>query len=365
MTTHKILMVAGEASADRHASHVIRAIRQLIPDAEIFGMGGPEMAQAGMECIFGMDELSVMGFTDVMPKIFQIIKVYRGIKQLMDERRPGLFIPVDLPDFNMRLARYAKAKGLKVLYYIAPQAWAWRRGRAKTLARVTNGLAVIFPFEEQFFTSSGVNTRYVGHPLVEAEAPGPSQKASWPPKRIGIMPGSRYHEIARILPIMMDAKRIISKKHPDITWHLPVAKGLDVNAITGMVDKDVHLEETLPDVDLAMVKSGTSSLEMAFQGVPEVICYRTSMVNYFLARAWVKIDHIGMPNIIAGKSIVPELIQGHFTAENLARTLCRYLDDKGLFEATRRSYHDMRQLLGDKKASIQVANWAQELLEAT
>ena len=111
MTTHKILMVAGEASADRHASHVIRAIRQLMPDAEIFGMGGPEMAQAGMECIFGMDELSVMGFTDVMPKIFQIIKVYRGIKQLMDERRPGLFIPVDLPDFNMWLARYAKAKG--------------------------------------------------------------------------------------------------------------------------------------------------------------------------------------------------------------------------------------------------------------
>jgi lipid-A-disaccharide synthase len=365
MTTQKILMVAGEASADRHASHVIRAIRQLMPAAEIFGMGGPEMAKAGMECIFGMDELSVMGFTDVMPKIFQIIKVYRGIKQLMDERRPGLFIPVDLPDFNMWLARYAKTKDLKVLYYIAPQAWAWRRGRAKTLARVTNGLAVIFPFEENFFSSSGVNTRYVGHPFVEAETPGSSLKASWPPRRIGIMPGSRYHEIAKMLPIMMDAKRIISKEHPDITWHLPVAKGLDVNAIAHMVDKDVRLEETLPDVDLAMVKSGTSSLEMAFRGIPEVICYRTSLVNYFLARTFVKIDHIGMPNIIAGKVIVPELIQGNLTAQELARTMCTYLDDKGLFEATGRSCHDMRQLLGDKKASIQVASWAQELLETT
>jgi lipid-A-disaccharide synthase len=364
MTSQKILMVAGEASADRHASQVIRAIRQLMPGTEIFGMGGPEMAHAGMECIFGMDELSVMGFTDVIPRILQIIKVYRGIKQIMDERRPGLFIPVDLPDFNMRLARYAKAKGLSVLYYIAPQAWAWRRGRARTLARVTDGLAVIFPFEERFFASYGVNARYVGHPFVDTEAPGPSWKASWPPKRIGVMPGSRYHEIAKILPIMMDAKRRIEKKHHDLTWHLPVAKGLDVNAINNMVDKDVRLEETLPDVDLAMVKSGTSSLEMAFQGVPEVICYRTSLVNYFLARIFVKIKYIGMPNIIAGKEIVPELIQRHLTGEDLARTLRLYLDDEGLFDATGRSYHDMRQLLGDKKASIQVAIWALGLLEA-
>jgi lipid-A-disaccharide synthase len=364
MTTPKILMVAGEASADRHASHVINAIKKLMPDAEIFGMGGPEMAKAGMECIFGMDELSVMGFTDVIPKILQIIKVYQGIKHLMDEKRPDLFIPVDLPDFNMRLARYAKSKGLPVLYYIAPQAWAWRRGRARTLAGITDGLAVIFPFEERFFASYGVNARYVGHPFVDTEAPRSSGKASWPPRRIGIMPGSRYHEVAKILPVMMDAKRIIEKKYKDLTWHLPVAKGLDVKTIKAMADNDVRLEEALPDVDLAMVKSGTSSLEMAFKGIPEVICYKTSFLNYFLARAWVKIDHIGMPNIIAGRSIVPELIQENFTVEGLVSAMCRYLDDKGLFEATGRSYHDMRELLGEKKASIQVAIWAQELLEA-
>jgi lipid-A-disaccharide synthase len=361
----KILMVAGEASADRHASHVIKAVKTLMPDAEIFGMGGPEMARAGMECIFGMDALSVMGFTDVIPKILQIIKVHRGIKRLMDERRPGLFIPVDLPDFNMRLANYAKTKGLTVLYYIAPQAWAWRRGRARTLAGVTDGLAVIFPFEERFFASYGVNARYVGHPFADTEAPRSSGKASWPPKRIGIMPGSRHHEVAKILPVMMDAKRTIEKKHQNLTWHLPVAKGLDVNAIGTMVDKDVRLEVALPDVDLAMVKSGTSSLEMAFQGIPEVICYKTSVLNYFLARGFVKIDHIGMPNIIAGKPIVPELIQGHFNAGDLARAMCGYLDDEGLFDATQKAYHDMRQLLGDKKASIQVSLWAQEMLETT
>jgi lipid-A-disaccharide synthase len=365
MTSQKILMVAGEASADRHASHVIRAIRQLMPAAEIFGMGGPEMASAGMECIFGMDEFSVMGFTDVIPRILHIFKVYRGIKQLMNERRPGLFIPVDLPDFNMRLARYAKATGLRVLYYIAPQAWAWRRGRAGTLAGLTDGLAVIFPFEEQFFASYGVNTRYVGHPFVEAEAPGASWKASWPPKRIGIMPGSREHEISRILPVMMDAKRQIEKEHHDVTWHLPVAKGLDAHTIKNMTDINVHLEESMPDVDLAMVKSGTSSLEMALNGIPEVICYRTSFINYFLARGFVKIDHIGMPNIIAGKTIVPELIQGRFTAQDLVRAMNGYLDDEGLYQATQHSYHDMRRLLGDRKASIQVALWGQELLGVT
>ncbi len=365
MTPKKILMVAGEASADRHASRAIRALRRLMPDIEVFGMGGPEMAKAGMECLFGMDELSVMGFTDVLPRIFKIYRIYAAIKRLMDERRPDLFIPVDLPDFNMVLARRAKARGLRVLYYIAPQAWAWRRSRASALARITDGLSVIFPFEEPFFQSYGVNARYVGHPFLEAEEPGFASQAAWPPKRIGIMPGSRYHEIAAILPVMMDAKRLISKKHPDITWHLPVARGLDASRIGHMADPEVRLVDSLPEVDLAMVKSGTSSLEMALRGVPEVVCYRTSPINYLLAKTWVKVEHIAMPNIISGRAIVPELIQHHFTGEELARTLNRYIDDQGLFEAVQGDYMGMRRLLGEKIASAQVASWVQEMLEAS
>jgi lipid-A-disaccharide synthase len=362
MTAHKILMVAGEASADKHASRVIRELKSVFPDTEIFGMGGPEMASAGMECIFGMEQLSVMGITDVLPRLRGIHKIYSGLKHLMDTRKPGLIIPVDLPDFNMRLARHAKQKGLRVLYYIAPQAWAWRQSRAKTLARITDGLAVIFPFEERFFSSYGVNTRYVGHPFMED--PETSGKASWPPKRIAIMPGSRHHEITRMLPVMMAAKRRVQERHPELTWHLPVAPALDKEALRSMLDQDVQTADGIPEADFAVVKSGTSSLEMAIRGVPEVICYRTSPLNYLLARTFVRIRHIGMPNIIAGKTIVPELIQQHLTPEDLARTMLLYLEDRSLFEATQASFARMRESLGTMRASHGVAIWAIELLEA-
>jgi lipid-A-disaccharide synthase len=361
VTVQKILMVAGEASADRHAAGVIRAVRKLMPKAEFFGMGGPEMAGAGMECTFSMHELSVMGFTDVFPRMRRIFEVYAGIRRLMDERRPGIFIPVDLPDFNMRLARSAGKKGIPVLYYIAPQAWAWRRYRARDLAGCTEGLAVIFPFEEEFFRSFGVNARYVGHPFLEGQQS--AWNPAWPPRRIGIMPGSRHHEIVKILPLMMAAKRRIEERHPDLSWHLPVAPGLDPDIIRPLVDGNVRLEDGLSEVDLAMAKSGTSTLEMALKGVPEVICYRTSPLNFLLARIFVKIPCIGMPNIIAGKRIVPELIQHDLTPQDLARTVLLYLEDRSLYEATRRSFLELRDSLGSSRASDGVAAWAQELME--
>nr|HOO47336.1 lipid-A-disaccharide synthase [Deltaproteobacteria bacterium] len=151
MIRKKILMIAGEASADRHASKVIQSLKSVSPDIEIFGMGGPMMKEAGMECCYGMDELSVMGFSDVLPRVRRIYGVYKGIQALIRIRKPDVVLPVDLPDFNMRVARYAKKHHTKVLYYIAPQAWAWRSYRARTLSAVTDGLAVIFPFEEEFF----------------------------------------------------------------------------------------------------------------------------------------------------------------------------------------------------------------------
>jgi len=356
----KVLMTAGEASADRHASQVIRELKALLPDVEIFGMGGPGMAAAGMECTYCMDE-PVMGITDVIPKLRKIHGIFTGLKKIMDERKPDLVLPVDLPDFNMRLAAYARSRNRRVLYYIAPQAWAWRPSRAATLSKTTDGLAVIFPFETQFFSGYGVNARYVGHPFMEDYHYAPT--ASWPPKRIAVMPGSRNHEIALMLPVMMAAKRRIQEMHPEISWYLPVAPGLSENAMRGMIDNDVHPTRGIPEVDLAMVKSGTSSLEMAFRGVPEVICYRTSRINYLLAKAFVRIKNIGMPNIIAGKTIVPELIQHHLNAEDLARTLRLYIEDRSLYEATQGSYAVMRESLGTLRASREVAAWAAELLE--
>lgn len=356
----RILMTAGEASACRHASRVIRELKEILPEVEIFGMGGPDMADAGMECTFTMDE-PVMGITDVIPKLRKIHGIYTGLKSLIDRRNPDLVIPVDLPDFNMRLAAYARSRNRRVLYYIAPQAWAWRPSRAATLSKTIDGLAVIFPFETRFFSSYGVNARYVGHPFMEDFRYAPT--ASWPPKRIGIMPGSRNHEIRLMLPVMMAAKRRIQEIRPEISLHLPVAPGLDEDALRGMADGDVQLTGGIPEVDLAMVKSGTSSLEMAIRGVPEVICYRTSPVNYLLAKAFVRIKNIGMPNIIAGKTIVPELIQQHLNPEDLARTLRLYIEDRALYEATQQAYAGMRESLGTLRASHEVAAWAAELLE--
>jgi lipid-A-disaccharide synthase len=361
MTMKKVLMVAGEASADRHAAAVIRSLKSLIPDVEIFGMGGPEMASAGMECCYGMDEFSVMGFSDVLPKILGILKVYRGIRELISKRRPDIVVPVDLPDFNMRVAKTAKKQNTKVLYYIAPQAWAWRRGRAHTLRTVTDGLAVIFPFEEGFFRSYGVNARYVGHPLLE-DPPDPFA-ITWPPQKIALLPGSRYHEIKRILPIMLGAKRIVQGRYPDITWHLPVAPGLDANVLREMADSDVIISDRLTRVDLAMVKSGTSSFEMAILGIPEIICYKTSTFNYLLARAFVKVENIGMPNIILGKTVVEELIQNNFTQENLARTLMGFIEDKTRHDVLLDAYSRIRDTMGSLKASQGVAHWIDRMIQ--
>lgn len=355
-----VCMVAGEASADRHAAAVIRALREIAPGVEIFGMGGPAMAEAGMECLYGIEELSVMGFSDVLPRIIHILSVYRGLCRAIRERKPSVVMPVDLPDFNMRLARRAKDSGAKVLYYIAPQAWAWRKYRARTLARITDGLAVIFPFEEAFFSSYGVNARYVGHPFMEEHSAG-AAGGTWPPGRIALLPGSRMHEIRTILPVMIEAKRIVQKRHPHITWHLPVAAGIDPAAVQSLADPDVELHSSLTQADLAVVKSGTSSFEMALKGVPEVICYRTSGLNYRLARAFVRIDYIGMPNIILGRRAVPELIQNDLTPERLAREVLEIIEDRQRYERMQQSFDEMRRMLGNASPSKGVATWIADM----
>jgi lipid-A-disaccharide synthase len=359
----RVCMVAGEASADKHASAVIRALRTAMPGVEVFGMGGPEMKAAGMECLYGAGELSVMGFSDVFPRVRHIFSVFKGLLRAIEERRPDVVVPVDLPDFNMRLAAKAKRSGFKVLYYIAPQAWAWRGYRARTLARTTDGLAVIFPFEEAFFSSRGVNARYVGHPFMEGADPGAAATASWPPRDVVMMPGSRRHEIETILPVMCEAKRLVQEKHQGLAWHLRMAPGLDQGLFEAMADRDILLSHDLPRADLAVVKSGTSSFEMAVCGVPEVICYKTSPLNYGLAKAFVNVDHIGMPNIILGTRAAPELIQEGFTAEALASELCRLIEDERRFGRMQADFARLRALLGHDAPSEGVAKWIRELAD--
>jgi lipid-A-disaccharide synthase len=359
-TAPRILITAGEESADRHAASVVREIRSIMPDAHIFGMGGYAMKEAGVEIIYSMKELSVMGVSDVLPKLFGILKVYSGLKKIIRNLKPDVFIPVDLPDFNMRLAGFAKKQGVKVLYYIAPQAWAWRAYRARTLSQITDGLAVIFPFEEAFFRKSGVNVKYVGHPFLGENIIKPSD-ASWPVRRIAMMPGSRKDEIVRMLPVMIGAKKIISSKVKGLEWVIPVAKGLDETFVKGFLDSDIKPVSGIPEADIAMVKSGTASFETALKGIPEVICYKTSTLNYLLARIFVKVECIGMPNIALGRKVAPELIQHDFTAEGLALEIMRFIENRELFNNAKEAFTELWQKLQGEKASSMVAEWVKEL----
>ncbi len=362
MKRKTICMIAGEASADKHAAAVIRKLQGMMPGVEIFGMGGPEMLSAGMECIYGIHEFSVMGFSDVLPRIGRIFSVFRGLMRAINERKPDVIVPVDLPDFNMGLAKKAKKSGFKVLYFIAPQAWAWRRNRARTLARITDGLAVIFPFEQAFFSSYGVNARYVGHPFMEARADARPIPAKWPPRDIVLMPGSRRHEVETILPSMIDAKRIIERRHPDIRWSLRLAPGLDRKRVQSLAGSDINLSSDFTAADLALVKSGTSSFEMAVAGIPEVICYRTSALNYLLARIFVQVDNIGMPNIILGRPAVPELIQHALTGEGLAGECLALMENEGLYRRMQKDFEEMRALLGAGNPSQEVAEWIRSMI---
>ncbi|OPZ59847.1 MAG: Lipid-A-disaccharide synthase [Deltaproteobacteria bacterium ADurb.Bin510] len=343
----KVMLVAGEASADKHAARVIEAIRRREPDAEFFGLGGPAMQAAGMQCHFSMQELDILRIKD-------------ALQRLIDLKKPDLLIPVDSPDFNMRLMPYAKARGVKVLYYIAPQAWAWRPGRASQLAQMTDGLAVIFPFEEEFFRSHGVNAHYVGHPFMEN--PPELVQLSWPPKRVALLPGSRRQELSRMLEDMLAAKRILDKRHPWLKWYLPLAPGLDRQVFDHIADDNIEIVGELPEVDLSLTKSGTVSFEMALRGVPEVICYRTSNLNYRLAKRFVKMEHIGMPNIILGRTVVPELIQHDLTPLNLADRLTEFMNDSIKYMQVRTAFEELRAKLGNLKASEGVAAWAQAIL---
>lgn len=363
MKIKKVCMVAGEASADRHSSAVIRALKKNDPGIEVFGIGGTNMKSAGMECLYGMEEFSVMGFSNVLPRVRRIYSIYKDLLRVIEDRRPDVVVPIDLPDFNMRLARGAKHLGAKVLYYIAPQAWAWRRNRAKDLSRITDGLAVIFPFEEAFFTSYGVNARYVGHPFMEDLTETQEQHPAWPPRNIVLMPGSRRHEIETILPVMCEAKRKVQGKYPEIAWHLRVAPGIDQRYLEILADNDIKLSHTPPPSDLAVVKSGTSSFEMAVMGTPEVICYRTSGLNYRLAKTFVKLDHIGMPNIILGRGAVPELIQDGFTSEALAGEILKLVEDERRYREMQSAFSEMRERLGKSSPSRGVAEWIQSLVD--
>ena len=365
----RILISAGEASGDLHAGAVTRAIKQLDPEAEVFGMGGDRLREAGGEVLFDIKDHSLMGFVEVLKKLPDVWKLRNAFIDLMEECKPDVLLTIDYPGFNMRLAKLAKERGIKVVYFIAPQVWAWRPGRAAGVAKATDKIACIFPFEYDLYKSYGADIEFVGHPLVDTVKPSLPRKEAeeLAGKRSGhplilLMPGSRMMEIQRLLPVMLDAAKILKQKRPELEFAMPraatipkeklaapvKAAGLDVTLTEG------HTYDIMSVADLAIATSGTVTLEAALCGLGCPILYKSSPVSFWIAKRVVEIPHIGLPNIVAGRLIEPELLQDECKPEKIAAMVLELLETER-YRQLQQDLHEVREKLGKPGAVKRVA----------
>ena len=363
----RLLIVAGEASGDRHAARVATALKGLGPWSAR-GIAGPALAAAGVAAVAPMEDLAVIGFTGVLARLPRIARAWR---RLLDEARrfePHAALLVDSPGFNLRLGPALKRRGIPVFYYIAPQVWAWHRSRAAAMARWVDRLAVVFPFEQGLFEAAGVTTRFVGHPLLEDLEPEVDstrlrgELGLEPGARLlGLLPGSRPGELHAHLPIMLEAARRLRERVPGLGVAVALAPGLEADraaletaGVRALSGRTRALEAA---ADCCVVASGTATLETALFGTPLVVVYRTSALNYVIARRVVTLPHIGLPNIVAGEEVAPELVQQDFSAARLAVLLEGWLRDPQALAARRRVLSRVRERLGAPGAARRTAEW--------
>jgi lipid-A-disaccharide synthase len=376
----RIGVVAGEASGDLHGSLLVEALQGSGRPLQFFGLGGARLQERGVEMVCP-PPLNVVGFTEVFLRIGQIFRAYRRMRQALVSRRTDLLILIDYPDFNLRLARFARDRKIPVLFYISPQVWAWRTGRVKTIRRAVDRLAVILPFEEEFFQSHGLPVEFVGHPLLDrmsrrGAVPEPAAGGSAPDglRRVGLLPGSRPGEMQRILPILLETARRLQEEFPGrLEFLLPLAPTLDAQSVRALTEplrqKGLAIRllagaerEDWKGCELALVASGTVTLEAALWGVPTIIVYKVSPVNYWIAKRLIKVPYIGLVNWVAGSKIVPELIQDQANPEALTAEARSLLSDEDRRAALRRELARVREKIGGPGASQRVARIALEMI---
>lgn len=365
-----IVIVAGEASGDLHGANLVREILRLDPDIGFFGIGGDLMKDAGVNISHHVRDMAVVGFFEVINKFPLIRRAMRDMEDLLNSVKPDAVILIDYPGFNLRLARRAKALGIKVIYYISPQIWAWHKSRMDTIKEVVDKMLVVFPFEVPIYKTAGVDVEFVGHPLMDA-VPLSMVRDSVRTGLgfesfdtvIGILPGSRKREVESLLPEMLKASKLLAKKISNLKLAIPVAPTLDPGYIEDMVrgmDLDVRVfkgraYDVMAASDVILIASGTATLEAAIVGTPMVITYRVSPVTYWLGKMLVNIEFIGLPNIVAGKGIIPELIQGDATAARMADETLKMLSNKEYLEDIKNGLKRVRQALGGPGASGRAA----------
>lgn len=364
----KLAVIAGEASGDLHASEVARELRKLAPDLQMFGIGGAMLAREGMEILHHASEMGIVGFSNVLRRLPMFRRVFREVMQRIERERPDAVLLVDYPGFNLRAAKRCKEMGLRVIYYISPQVWAWRQGRVRHIARYVDRMIVVFPFEAEFYRRHQVPVTYVGHPLVEqlASVRRPARRDG--ALRVALLPGSRGHEVSVLLPAMLDAIAILRREREVEAYVIqaPTIAREELERIMHRAAVELPIVpndggEGVAAADVALSSSGTATLEAAVIGTPVVVMYRLSAVTYMLAKKLVQVPHFSLVNIVAGKQIVPELIQRDVNGPRIAaevRTLMETHDQ------VRAELAAVRHKLGQPGASRRAAEEIMRMAEA-
>ena len=377
----KVMIVAGEPSGDLHASHVVYRLKMLCPDITLFGMGGDQMEAASVKLDFHIRDSAVMGFADVVTVLPMFLRKQAYLKRRIREERPDVLFLVDFAEFNMPLAKFARGCGVSVVYYIPPKAWAWRAGRAKKLARSADVVAAIFPFEAEFYRDAGANAEFVGHPLVDfaktsltvceaRERLGLCDADDRDAPVIGLMPGSRRSEIRHILPVMLETAANIAAVYPKARWILPLAPGISRESIAEHRSENrVPHPVQPPSIEivenqtytamrastLLLVTSGTATLEATCIGTPMIILFRTASVNWHIIKRLTPLNRSGLPNLIAGRDIVPELLQTALTPDALTALALDFLRHPEKREEQRESLQAVYVQLGAAGAAERTA----------
>lgn len=373
-----VMFSAGESSGDRHAAHMFIELNNLRPGIKGIGMGGAAMREAGIDIRYDSSKIAVIGIVEVLKHYPEISRALKTMQRLLREERPNLLVCVDYKEFNFKLAKYAKSIGIKVLFYVSPQVWAWRPGRVKQYGRVIDMMAVIFPFETAYYEAENVPVRYVGHPSIDKVHPKHAKEEDFKrygldPMRpvIGLLPGSRTHEIERMLPVMLDAATIVQSYLQDAQFILPQAQSVDDELLQTYLERsDVKVRvvknETYDAVQCCtavMTTSGTATLEIALLEVPMVIVYKLSELTYWLGRHLVKTPFIGLPNIVAGKAVVKELIQHQANEKNIAEEIIRLVTDQNYLQDVKSDLRQIKNTLGSGGGSKNMAVLALEMLD--
>ncbi len=384
-----ILIIAGDPSGDLYAARLAKAIvratvnknimgytlaeQEVSDDVNIYGLGGRNMRDAGIELIATIVDLSVVGFSEVIEHIWTLRKIFKRLTKFLIEKRPEVVILIDYPGFNLKVAKLCKKLDIRVIYYVSPQIWAWWPSRIKTIGKLVKKVLVILPFETEIYKKENIDVSFVGHPLLELIKPTKNREEILKELNlnkdspiIGILPGSRKGEVKKLLPPMLEIAKKMKKEIPDIQFILPVSLNLSTGYILRVMKNKRDKREYIKLVrdksynarsimNACMVASGSATLENACLGIPMVVMYRVSQISYILAKIFVKIPNIALVNILAGKRIVPEFVQGQIDTDKIVEIIKKWIKNPEDCLETKKELCSVRDRLGESGASERVA----------